>query len=115
MAHVGEEAGLQLVGAPEVVRLFIQFGIERHHAAIGILQLPIHARQFRPAGAPRSPRARAISSWFWCCSSWKGSCGRSCTRAEAKLGEIRRAEDAGAFRQQFLQPDGVPLPGAESI
>ena len=51
MAHVGEEAGLQFVGAPQVVGLFIQLGVERDHAAIGVLQFAIEPRQVRLARA----------------------------------------------------------------
>ena len=43
VAHVGQEFRLQFIGAAQVIGLFIQFGVERHHAAIGIFQLAIDA------------------------------------------------------------------------
>ncbi len=54
MAHVGEEFRFQLVGPAKMISLFIQLRVQRHHAAIGILQLPVERGSARLAG-PESP------------------------------------------------------------
>ena len=50
MAHVGEEFRFQLVGAPQVVGLFIQFRVERDDAAIGVFEFPVQLGKFRLPG-----------------------------------------------------------------
>ena len=51
MAHVGEKLRLEIVGAAKVVGLFIELGVESHHAAIGIFQLAVDTREFLLPGA----------------------------------------------------------------
>ena len=43
--HVRQEARFQLVGAPQVVGPLVEFGIERHDAAIGVLQFLVQMHQ----------------------------------------------------------------------
>ena len=43
--HVREEARLQLVGAPQVIGLLVQLGVERDDAAVGVLQLAVQPDQ----------------------------------------------------------------------
>ena len=45
MGHVREEARLQLVGAAEVIRLFVELGVERDDAAVGVLELAIEVHE----------------------------------------------------------------------
>ena len=45
VAHVGEEARLHLVRAPQVLGLLVQLGVERDHAAVRVLQLAVEAHQ----------------------------------------------------------------------
>ena len=39
MADVGQEPALRLAGRPQLHRLLVQLGVERDHAAVGLLQL----------------------------------------------------------------------------
>jgi len=41
VAHVGEEAALGLVGAAQEVGALLELGVQRHHAAVGVLQLAV--------------------------------------------------------------------------
>ena len=45
VGHVREESRLELVGAPEVIRLLVELGIERHHAAIGVFELAVQVHE----------------------------------------------------------------------
>jgi hypothetical protein len=47
VAHVGQEAGLGLVGPPQVIRLLIQLRIQGNDAAIGIFELAVEVQQLR--------------------------------------------------------------------
>ena len=109
MAHVGEEAGLQLVGTPEVIRLFIQLGIERDYAAIGILQFPIQTGQIR---LPRTDFFERCEQFLVLVLQFlKGILRTFLNEGGGDLGKFRRADYAGAFRKQFLQPDGGSAAG----
>ena len=46
MRHVRQEPRLQFVGPPEMIRLFIQFRVERDDPAIGIFEFAIQSSQF---------------------------------------------------------------------
>ncbi len=51
VTHVGEEAGLHLIGAAQVVGLIVEFGIEGDDAAVGIFEFAVEAHEFvLPAG-----------------------------------------------------------------
>ena len=41
VAHVRQEARLELVGAPEVIGLLVQLGVEGDHAAVGVFELAV--------------------------------------------------------------------------
>ncbi len=43
--HVGQEPRFEVVGAPQVIGLLVQLGVERDHAAVGVLQLAIEVRE----------------------------------------------------------------------
>ena len=45
MRHVGQKTGFQLVGAPQMIGPLVEFGIESHDAAIGVLQFLIEVQQ----------------------------------------------------------------------
>ena len=68
VAHVRQEARLHLVGAVKPLRLLVQLGVQRHHAAVRVLQLsrsaakghlPRPAARPLPAAVPGSPRRRS--------------------------------------------------------
>ena len=46
MAHIGQEARLEFVGAAQMIGLLVELRIERDHAAIGVFQLAVQLRQF---------------------------------------------------------------------
>ena len=60
MAHVGEESGLHLVGATQVVGLLVQLRVERHHAAVGVLQLAVEPAQLLLAGTQLFQRPQQL-------------------------------------------------------
>ena len=51
MAHVGQEPGLHLVRAPQVLGLLVQLRVEGHDPAVRVLQLGVHAHQILLAPA----------------------------------------------------------------
>ncbi len=46
VTHVGEEAGLHLVCAAQVVGLIVELGVEGNYAAVGIFEFAIETHQF---------------------------------------------------------------------
>ena len=57
VAHVRQKARLELVGAPQRIRLLVELGVERDHAAVGVLELGVEARQLLLALAELLERA----------------------------------------------------------
>ena len=45
VTHVGEKPALEFVGAPQMLGLLIEFGVERHHATVGVLELAIEPEE----------------------------------------------------------------------
>jgi hypothetical protein len=45
MAHVRQEARFHLVGAPQVVGLLVELGVQRDDAAVRVLELAIEPRE----------------------------------------------------------------------
>ncbi len=45
MAHVRKEARLHFIRAAQLLRFFVDFRIQRQHAAIGVLELGVQARE----------------------------------------------------------------------
>jgi hypothetical protein len=50
VAHVREEARLQLVGAAEVIGLLVELGVERDDAAVRVFELSIQRPELFPDG-----------------------------------------------------------------
>ena len=110
MAHIGQEPRLQLVGAAQVIGLFVQFRIQRHHAAIGIFQFPIQPGQFDLPGADLLQRVEQLlilMLQFLKCvlrtlaGQRRRQAGRSCGFPDARSGS------GSSFFSQMV----VPLPG----
>jgi hypothetical protein len=57
VAHVRQKARLELVGAPQRVRLLVELGVERDDAAVGVLELGVEAGQVLLALAELLERA----------------------------------------------------------
>ena len=60
VAHVRQEARLHLVGAPQVVGLLVELGIQRDDAAIRVLELAVEADQLVLALAQLVQRAQQL-------------------------------------------------------
>ena len=105
VAHVGQEARLQLVGAAQVVGLLVELGVQRDHAAVGVLQLAVEPRRARP-GARAARRARAAAPGSAAAPPRAGSCGAPAASVVGDAARARRRVDDGRrARQQLRQRD----------
>ena len=102
VAHVRQEARLQLVGAPQVIGLLVELGVERDDAAVGVLQLAVEARP-APPGAARSSLERAEQLLVLLADLRRmGLCGAACASARASARRRSAASSAGARRERQL-------------
>ena len=46
MGHVRQETRLQIVGAPQVIGPLLELGVQRHDAAVGVLELAVDPLEF---------------------------------------------------------------------
>ena len=60
VAHIGQKPRLQFVGAAQVIGFFVQFRIQRHHAAIGVFQFPIQPGELDLPGADLLQRVEQL-------------------------------------------------------
>ena len=58
--HVGEKARLELVGSSQVIRLLVELGVQRDHAAVGVLQLAVERAQLLLPPAQLVERAQQL-------------------------------------------------------
>ena len=116
VAHVGEEARLHLGGAAQVVGLLVQLGVERHHAAVGVLQLAVELGQLLLRGASSSSRA-VQQLLVLPCAPPRAGLRASAGPARRRAGPARRGATGGEPRRQDLaqRDDGARPGGLESI
>ena len=124
MAHVGKEFRLHLVRAPQVIGFLVELGVQGHHAAVRIFQLPVELdelvlflAQFRECadqlavlllqfliGATRSPRGEFRSDATKVVPPQQARAGRkdfleqdvrAVLRAGADLHPVHETVDAG--------------------
>ena len=67
VAHVGQEAALELGRLPQLLGLRVELGVERDHAAVGLLELGL--QRLDESASPESAIER-LSSWVRTGSFW---------------------------------------------
>ena len=95
VAHVRQEARLHLVGAPQVVGLLVELGVERDHAAVGVLELAVERARARPAAA-RSSLERAQQLLVLLLQLLDRRRGAAAARAPRDAAEPRRRDERRA-------------------
>ncbi len=103
VAHVGEELRLQLVGAPEVVGLFVQFGVKRHDTAVRVFQFTIDAGQFQLPGANFLQRPEQLLVLKL--QLLNGILRTLAGETDRDAGQLRFGDQRGAFGNQLGQHD----------
>ena len=130
MRHVREKARFQIVGAPQVIRPFVELRVERDDAAIGVFELAVEMRQLqllplqlvqRPQQllilllhlldqAPRGPLQHGLGDLTHAVTRDDGA-ARGQVLFEGHVGAVRGGVDREAIHQPPRAHDPAPQPG----
>ena len=116
VAHVREEARLHLVRAPQVLGLLVELGVQRDHAAVGVLELAVQPRQLVLPLPQLVERAQQLLVLLLH-SSRATSDGACAPARSAMRGDVAAASRVAArARQQLAQHDAsCRAPGVDSM
>ena len=107
VTHVGEKPALELVGAPQMLGLLIEFGVERHHATVGVLELAIEPEE---VVLPDAQRLQGVEQLLvLLLHLGQRVMGPLLHQGIHELVQVRSDEHGRLAGQELLQPHGRAL------